>query len=55
LREIANNPELTYNNIKNRKGVISYEKYSNEVPFGEKPILIEKGGIEVTSVKLSPN
>jgi len=34
--------KITYNQIKNRKGGISYEKYSKEGSKGQEPILIER-------------
>lgn len=44
LNDVDGKTKITYNKIKNRKGVISYEAYSNDVPIGEEPKLIEKKG-----------
>lgn len=40
---VANKPATVYDDIKTYKGVQTYEKYTNDVPFGEKPVLLEKG------------
>lgn len=45
---VANKPATVYDDIKTYKGVQTYEKYTNDVPFGEKPILLEKGSNQQT-------
>lgn len=42
LFNIDDKIKITYNKIKNGKVVISYGKYSNDVPKGQKPNLLER-------------
>lgn len=43
LNVVDGKPKIVYNKIKNRKGVKSYEQFSNDVPKGQQPKFIEKG------------
>lgn len=43
MHEVGLRPNENYDKIKTNKAFTTYEKYSNEVPQGEKPRLIEKG------------
>lgn len=42
--KVGKSPEMTYNAIKSDPRVASYEAYSNDVPFGSQPVLLERGG-----------
>jgi predicted ABC-type ATPase len=44
LNEVGTNAERTYGILRDGGGLKSYEAYNNEVPFGERPKLIEQGG-----------
>ena len=42
LNDVDRKTKVTYNEVKNMEGVISYEAYSNDVPKGQEPTLIER-------------
>ncbi|MFZ5365442.1 MAG: zeta toxin family protein [Patescibacteria group bacterium] len=42
IEKVDGKPKIVYNAIKSRKEIRSYEAYSNDVPKGTKPKLIEK-------------
>lgn len=48
LNVVDGKPREVYNKIKQGKEIKSYESYSNEVPKGQKPELLERGGAGVT-------
>lgn len=49
LNEVAGKPKEVYNKIKNMEGVSSYEQFTNDVPKGQEPILVERGTNQATA------
>ena len=44
FESVGDRPRQAYDQIKTMKGVTSYAKYSNDVPRGQRPELLEAGG-----------
>ena len=42
---IGDSPAKTYDIIKSEGGIASYERFSNDVPRGQAPILVERSGV----------